>query len=63
MGSLRLVSDSYLGRKTQLIWWERRQMLCHLFHQIDWVFRPNGESGTNRKDPIYLNKLGQEDGA
>ena len=31
---------------------ERHQFLCHLFHQIDWVFRPNEESDTNRKDPI-----------
>ena len=42
---------------------ERRQMLCHLFHQIYQFFRPNEESDTNRKDPICLNKLGQEDGA
>ena len=42
---------------------ERRQMLCHLFHQIDRVFRPNEESETNRKDTISRNKLGQEDGA
>ena len=38
---------------------ERRQMICHLFHQINWVIRPNEESDTNRKDPISKNKLGQ----
>ena len=42
---------------------ERRQFLCHLFHQIDRVFLPNDESDTNRKDPISQNKLGQEYGA
>ena len=42
---------------------ERRQFLCHLFHQIDRVLRPNEESHTNRKDPIFRNNLGQEDGA
>ena len=31
---------------------ERSQMICHLLHQIDRVFRPNEESDTNRKDPI-----------
>ena len=38
---------------------ERRQFLCHFFHQIDRVFCPDKESDTNRKDPIYQNKLGQ----
>ena len=28
---------------------ERRQMLRHLFHQIEQVFRPNKEAYTNRK--------------
>ena len=40
---------------------ERRQFLCHLFHHIDWVFCPNEDSDTNRKDPIYQNNLRQED--
>ena len=39
------------------------QMLRHLFHQIECVFRPNKEADINRKDPISLNKLGQVDGA
>ena len=38
-------------------------MLCYLFHQIDWFFRPNKDSDTDRKDPISQKKLGQEDGA
>ena len=38
---------------------ERRQFLCHLFHQIDRVFRPNEELDTNHKYPIPLNNLGQ----
>ena len=42
---------------------ERCQMLRHLFHQIDWVFCPNEEAYINRKDPISLKELGQEDGA
>ena len=42
---------------------ERRQMICHLLHQIDLFFLPNEESDTNRKDPISRNNLGQEDGA
>ena len=42
---------------------ERRQFFCHLFHQIERVFRPKEESDTNSKDPISRNKLGQEDGA
>ena len=41
----------------------RRQMLRHVFHQIDRVFRPNEEADTNRKYPISLKKLGQGDGA
>ena len=28
---------------------ERRQMLRHIFHQIDTVFRPNEEADTNHK--------------
>ena len=32
---------------------ERLQMLCHLFHQIDRVFRRNEDSDTDRKDPIF----------
>ena len=42
---------------------ERRQMFCHLFHQIERVFRPNEESDTDRKNPISQKKLGQENGA
>ena len=38
-------------------------MLRHLFHQIDRVFCPKEEAYTNRKDPISINNLGQEDGA
>ena len=38
-------------------------MICHLFHQIDWFFRPNKESDTDRKDPISQKNMGQEDGA
>ena len=41
---------------------ERRQMLRRLFHQINWVFRPNEEADTNRKYPISLKNLGQGDG-
>ena len=36
-------------------------MLCYIFHQIDWFFRPNKELDTNLKYPISQNKLGQED--
>ena len=42
---------------------ERRQMLRHLFHQINRVLRPNEEGYTNCKDPIPLKKLGQVNGA
>ena len=42
---------------------ERRQMLRHLFHQINWVFHLNKEADTNSKYPISLKKLGQGDGA
>ena len=42
---------------------ERRQMLWHLFHQINRVFRPNKEADTNRKDPISLKNMGQGDGS
>ena len=42
---------------------ERRQMLRHLFNQIDQVFRHNEEAETNRKEVISLKKLGQGDGA
>ena len=42
---------------------ERRQMLRNLFHQIDWVFRPNMVADTDRKDPIYRKNMGQGDGA
>ena len=42
---------------------ERCQMLRHLFHQIECVFRPNKEADINRKDPISHNKLVQVDGA
>ena len=42
---------------------ERRQMLRHLFHQIDPVFRPIKEAETYRKYPISLKKLGKVDGA
>ena len=38
-------------------------MLCHLFHQINLVFRPNEEADTNRKYATSLKKLGQGDGA
>ena len=38
-------------------------MLRHLFHQIYRVLYPNEGEDTNRKDPIYLRKLGQGDGA
>ena len=36
----------------------RLQILRHLFHLVDRVFRPNKEVDTNRKDPISLKKLG-----
>ena len=42
---------------------ERRQMIWHLFHQIDRVFRPNKEVYTNRKYHISQKKMGQVDGA
>ena len=42
---------------------ERRQLLRRLFHKIDRLFRLNEDAGTDRKEPISLNKLGQEDGA
>ena len=42
---------------------ERRQMLRHLFHQIDQVFCPNNEVESNCKDLISLKNLGQGDGA
>ena len=32
---------------------ERRQMLLHLFNNIDWVSCSNKEAYTNRKYPIY----------
>ena len=38
-------------------------MLRHVFHQIDWVFRCNKEAGTNRKEPIYIENMGQGYGA
>ena len=38
-------------------------MICHLFNQIDRVFRPNEEADTNRKYSISLKKLVQGDGA
>ena len=38
---------------------ERHQILCHLFHQINRVFRPNEESDTDRKDPISRKNLGK----
>ena len=41
---------------------ERPQMLRHLFHQIDRVFRTNEEAETKRKYPISTNKTGQRDG-
>ena len=41
---------------------ERRQMLRHLFHQIEWGKPPNEEANTNCKDPISLKKLVQGDG-
>ena len=31
--------------------------------KIDRVFRPNKEADTHRKEPIYLKKIGQGDGA
>ena len=37
-------------------------MICHLFNQIDRVFRPNEEADTNRKEAISLKKMGQGDG-
>ena len=42
---------------------ERRQMLRHLFYQIDRIFRPNTAADTDRKYPISRNNLGQGDGA
>ena len=42
---------------------ERHQMLCHLFNQIDRLFRPNEEADTKLKEAIYLMNLGQGDGA
>ena len=42
---------------------ERRQIIWHLFHHINRVFRPNKESDTYRKDSISQKKLGQGDGA
>ena len=42
---------------------ERRQIPRHLFHQIDQGFHPKEEADTNRKDPIYLKKMGKGDGA
>ena len=33
-------------------------MIWHIFHQIDQVFCPNKEAGTNRKDLISLKNLG-----
>ena len=38
---------------------DSRQILRHLFHQIYWVFCPNEEANTNRKDPISLKNQGQ----
>ena len=38
---------------------ERHQMLCHLFNQIDRLFRPNEDADTNLKEAMYLMKLGQ----
>ena len=41
---------------------EKRQILRHLFQKIDRVFRPNEDSDTNCKEPIFLKKLGKGDG-
>ena len=36
-------------------------MLCHHITKFDQVFLPNTQVDTQRKDPIYLNKLCQGD--
>ena len=38
---------------------ERRQMLRHLFHQINRVFRPNEEADMERKDPSTWRNWGK----
>ena len=42
---------------------ERRQIIWHLFHQINQIFRPNEEAETNSKYPISQKKLGKGDWA
>ena len=42
---------------------ERCQILQHLFHQIDHIFRPNEEADMDRKYTISWKKLEQGDGA
>ena len=36
---------------------KRQQMIRHLFHAIDEIFRPNNKDSTAREEPIYLKKL------
>ena len=42
---------------------ERRQMLQHLFQQINQVLYPSKQAYTKRKYPIFQKKLGQGYGA